>query len=153
MERALLATSEKTRFSEVTLRRGFREHANQAHARCPIHIREYEPITQAPMRTRPGRASEAMGRRAGDLPALELESAPLSAQTRRTYASKARQYLAWLAVAETDGDPSTPSRAGPGVPTPAEVGTHQGSYYFAPGDSEPTVRPDPAEAQLLLSSM
>ncbi len=36
---------------------------------------------------------------------VSLASAPLSAQTRRTYASKARQYLAWLAVAETDGDP------------------------------------------------
>lgn len=34
-----------------------------------------------------------------------LDSAPLSAQTRRTYASKARQYLAWLAAAEVDGDP------------------------------------------------
>lgn len=36
---------------------------------------------------------------------VSLASAPLSAQARRTYASKARQYLAWLAVAETDGDP------------------------------------------------
>lgn len=36
---------------------------------------------------------------------MSLAKAPLSAQTRRTYASKARQYLAWLAVAETDGDP------------------------------------------------
>ncbi len=34
-----------------------------------------------------------------------LATAPLAAQTRRTYASKARQYLAWLAVAEVDGDP------------------------------------------------
>jgi site-specific recombinase XerD len=34
-----------------------------------------------------------------------LASAPLSAQTRRTYASKVRQYLAWLAGAELDGDP------------------------------------------------
>ena len=34
-----------------------------------------------------------------------LESAPLSAQSRRTYASKVRQYLAWLAGAEVDGDP------------------------------------------------
>ncbi len=30
---------------------------------------------------------------------------PLSPQTRRTYASKARQYLAWLASADIDGDP------------------------------------------------
>jgi hypothetical protein len=34
-----------------------------------------------------------------------LEAAPLAEQTRRTYASKLRQYLAWLAVAEVDGDP------------------------------------------------
>jgi site-specific recombinase XerD len=34
-----------------------------------------------------------------------LESAPLGEPTRRTYASKVRQYLAWLAVAELDGDP------------------------------------------------
>jgi integrase/recombinase XerC len=33
-----------------------------------------------------------------------LRSAPLSEQTRRTYASKARQYLAWLTDADTDGD-------------------------------------------------
>lgn len=37
--------------------------------------------------------------------ATALATAPLAAQTRRTYASKVRQYLAWLAVAETDGDP------------------------------------------------
>ena len=35
----------------------------------------------------------------------QLARAPLSAQTRRTYASKARQYLAWLAAADPDGDP------------------------------------------------
>ncbi len=34
-----------------------------------------------------------------------LAAAPLSAQTRRTYASKVRQYLAWLAGADLDGDP------------------------------------------------
>jgi site-specific recombinase XerD len=34
-----------------------------------------------------------------------LSRAPLSAQTRRTYASKARQYLAWLAASELEGDP------------------------------------------------
>jgi len=37
--------------------------------------------------------------------AAALESAPLSAQTRRTYASKVRQYLVWLAGAEVEGDP------------------------------------------------
>ena len=36
-----------------------------------------------------------------------LRSAPLSDQTRRTYASKVRQYLAWLAGAGLDGDPLT----------------------------------------------
>jgi site-specific recombinase XerD len=34
-----------------------------------------------------------------------LRSAPLSTQTRRTYESKVRQYLAWLAMADLDGDP------------------------------------------------
>jgi integrase/recombinase XerC len=36
-----------------------------------------------------------------------LARAPLADQTRRTYASKVRQYLAWLETAETDGDPLT----------------------------------------------
>jgi hypothetical protein len=35
----------------------------------------------------------------------KLATAPLSAQTRRTYESKVRQYLAWLAAANLDGDP------------------------------------------------
>lgn len=34
-----------------------------------------------------------------------LAGAPLSAETRRTYASKARQYLAWLDAAHVHGDP------------------------------------------------
>jgi site-specific recombinase XerD len=33
-----------------------------------------------------------------------LRSAPLSGHTRRTYASKVRQYLAWLTDADTEGD-------------------------------------------------
>jgi site-specific recombinase XerD len=37
--------------------------------------------------------------------ASDLAAAPLAQQTRRTYASKARQYLAWLADAELDRDP------------------------------------------------
>ncbi len=37
--------------------------------------------------------------------AAALRSAPLSDQTRRTYASKVRQYLAWLADADLDSDP------------------------------------------------
>jgi site-specific recombinase XerD len=41
-----------------------------------------------------------------------LERAPVSAETRRTYASKVRQYLAWLATTdELDGDPLTDPRA------------------------------------------
>jgi integrase/recombinase XerC len=34
-----------------------------------------------------------------------LASAPLAEQSRRTYASKVRQYLAWLAATEDEGDP------------------------------------------------
>jgi integrase len=34
-----------------------------------------------------------------------LATAPLAAQTRKTYASKVRQYLAWLASSNVDGDP------------------------------------------------
>jgi len=34
-----------------------------------------------------------------------LAAAPLAAQSRRTYTSKARQYLAWLSAAAVDGDP------------------------------------------------
>ena len=55
------------------------------------------------------------GRAAVDLAASEaavldayteaLRSAPLSNQTRRTYASKVRQYLAWLADADLNRDP------------------------------------------------
>ena len=40
-----------------------------------------------------------------------LRAAPLSAETRRTYASKVRSYLAWLAAANVDGDPLTQARA------------------------------------------
>ncbi len=36
---------------------------------------------------------------------IALATTPLAAQTRRTYVSKVRQYLAWLASAQTDGDP------------------------------------------------
>src|SRR6266536_1535500 len=39
--------------------------------------------------------------------AAALAHAPLSDQTRRTYASKVRQYLAWLQTAVVDGDPLT----------------------------------------------
>jgi site-specific recombinase XerD len=39
--------------------------------------------------------------------AAALQSAPLSDQTRRTYASKVRQFLAWLAGSDLDEDPLT----------------------------------------------
>ncbi|MCA1681093.1 MAG: tyrosine-type recombinase/integrase [Actinobacteria bacterium] len=39
--------------------------------------------------------------------AAALRTAPLSEQTRRTYASKVRQFLAWLAGADLDADPLT----------------------------------------------
>jgi integrase/recombinase XerC len=35
----------------------------------------------------------------------KLAPAPLSAQTRRTYAAKVRQHLVWLRTADTTGDP------------------------------------------------
>jgi site-specific recombinase XerD len=80
-----------------------------------LHTGSHDPEsasenTQAPSARRRGRA-------AIDLPTLEaavlddyieaLRSAPLSDQTRRTYTSKVRQYLAWLADAHLDEDPLT----------------------------------------------
>jgi integrase/recombinase XerC len=65
--------------------------------------------------------SRRRGRRPVPLPAAletvhaayvaELAAAPLSAETRRTYASKARQYLAWLEAVDVDGDPLTGAAA------------------------------------------
>ena len=40
-----------------------------------------------------------------------LRAAPLSDETRRTYLSKVRGYLTWLAAAGADGDPLTQARA------------------------------------------
>lgn len=40
-----------------------------------------------------------------DAYATALVGTPLSTQTRRTYTSKARQYLAWLGATQVDGDP------------------------------------------------
>jgi len=40
-----------------------------------------------------------------------LRAAPLAAETRRTYLSKVRGYLTWLAAADADGDPLTQARA------------------------------------------
>ncbi len=39
--------------------------------------------------------------------AAALAGAPIAPESRRTYLSKARQYLAWLADAAVDGDPLT----------------------------------------------
>ncbi len=65
-------------------------------------------LPQVPRRRRRGRASIALS--GVHAAALEeyvqaLAAAQLAAQTRRTYGSKARQYLAWLAGADVDGDP------------------------------------------------
>ena len=51
-----------------------------------------------------GWTTQAMGPEMGDY-VVALATAPLSAQTRRIYSSRVRQYLAWLAAAEVDGDP------------------------------------------------
>ena len=40
-----------------------------------------------------------------------LRATPLSDETRRTYLSKVRGYLTWLAAADADGDPLTQARA------------------------------------------
>lgn len=64
--------------------------------------------TTALQRPRRGRAPvdlPAPFAKAHDAYTAALVGAPLAAQTRRTYASKARQYLAWLASADLDGDP------------------------------------------------
>jgi integrase/recombinase XerC len=42
---------------------------------------------------------------------VELRTAPLSAETRRTYLSKVRGYLTWLESADVDGDPLNEKRA------------------------------------------
>jgi integrase/recombinase XerC len=76
--------------------------------------RRSQPADSASENTQAGRPG-SRGRAPVDLPddfaevlagyVVALSSAPLSAQSRRTYASKVRQYFAWLADAELDGDP------------------------------------------------
>ena len=70
--------------------------------------------TNAPAERRRGRPAaavpEAFATVLADY-AGRLAAAPLSAQTRRTYASKVRQYLIWLDAADTDGDPLTEAAA------------------------------------------
>jgi integrase/recombinase XerC len=64
--------------------------------------------TSAPAGRRRGRAAIALPARY--VAVLEdytaaLHTAPLSEPTRRTYASKVRQFLAWLAGSDLDEDP------------------------------------------------
>jgi site-specific recombinase XerD len=76
-----------------------------------------QPAGTAPEKTKPLLGPPRRGRAPVSLPpALEavhaayivqLGRAPLAAETRRTYASKVRGYLAWLAAAAVDGDPLT----------------------------------------------
>ena len=65
------------------------------------------PSTAAPRR---GRAPVLLPLKLETVHAGYLEQlgrAPLSQETRRTYASKVRGYLAWLATADVEGDPLT----------------------------------------------
>ena len=64
--------------------------------------------TTGPVGRRRGRAAIALSApyiEVLDRYAAALRTAPLSEQTRRTYASKVRQFLAWLAAADLDEDP------------------------------------------------
>src|SRR6266851_4865612 len=68
----------------------------------------------APPRPRPGgRPTALAGLYAAVLDdyAAALAGAPIAPESRRTYLSKVRQYLAWLAGAAVDGDPLTTSAA------------------------------------------
>ncbi|WP_267595458.1 tyrosine-type recombinase/integrase [Carbonactinospora thermoautotrophica] len=78
----------------------------------------YERVAQDPESTSENTQTPGSRRRGargtplpGELAAVladylaRLERAPLSTESRRTYASKVRQYLAWLAAADVDGDP------------------------------------------------
>jgi site-specific recombinase XerD len=76
-----------------------------------------QPTRAASENTKPLVGPPRRGRVPASLsPALEaahtayvgrLARAPLSSETRRTYASKVRTYLAWLDTADVDGDPRT----------------------------------------------
>jgi len=46
---------------------------------------------------------------------VQLAAAPLDDNTRRTYGSRIRQYLAWVADADLDGDPLTQPAARDGA--------------------------------------
>jgi integrase/recombinase XerD len=84
---------------------------------------EYPPEITSDI-TKAGRAARRHGRAPALLPAdleaicagyaRQLASAPLDDDTRRAYASRLRTFLAWLAIADVDGQPLTdpPARDG-----------------------------------------
>ena len=91
-------------FSEVISGDGFREHEATTSA-GPELTSENKTRRDPPRRGRSAVAlPEAFSTVLGEY-TTALQSAPLSDQTRRTYTSKVRQFLAWLADADTDGDP------------------------------------------------
>jgi hypothetical protein len=57
------------------------------------------------VRSASGNTDAALRGYAVALARAPLARAPLAAATRRTYASKIRGYLTWLASADVDGDP------------------------------------------------
>jgi len=88
--------------------------------------------------------------------AAQLARAPVDPDTRRAYASRLRQYLAWLAVTDVDGDPLTEAAARDGAVrdyraylqtvtkrAPATVNTvlaALGDFYTRTGLGAPDVR-------------
>jgi site-specific recombinase XerC len=97
-----LCSREKT-FSKVNFRIAFRERASTSSAGRRILFREHET---APVPRRGGSPVRLSGPFAVVLDdyTAALKRAALSDQTRRTYASKVRQFLAWLADADTAGE-------------------------------------------------
>ena len=82
--------------------------SENAHQRGSQQPESASENTSTAARARRGRAPAQLPQPVGDVLdsyASALAAAPLAEQTRRTYASKVRQYLAWLARAERDGDP------------------------------------------------
>lgn len=82
--------------------------SENAQSRSSQKPRSTSENTRAASPTRRGRApielAGACAAALGDY-VETLAAAPLAEQTRRTYTSKVRQYLAWLAGADVDGDP------------------------------------------------
>ena len=79
-----------------------------------VHKADSENKPPAPRRRRGATATPLPGALAAVMAdyTAALERAPVSAETRRTYRSKVRQYLAWLAATDdVDGDPLTEARA------------------------------------------